>query len=495
MLQQFLRTASDGWDLALASARNLFAEADLHADEVGGDFAGEAHRLGVAVSEVHEVLREHFGTEPLRRRGHRRRRCATGWPRPRPSYPSSPAHADALERVFAAHRRRRAASAQRVHGDLHLGQTLRTSLGWKLVDFEGEPAKPLAERRLPDSPWRDVAGMLRSFDYAAQSVVKDLDSGRRARPADRLPRRRVDCSATATAFLEGYVEQRGEPVAAADPDRAGPHRRLRGRQGRLRGRLRGPQPAHLAGHPAAAPSTGSELTADDASPTIGELDLHLINEGRHERLWEALGAHVVAGGTAFRVWAPDAREVQVRGDFNGWDGSRNPLTQVGGVRRLGGLRPRRRLGRALQVPRPRRRRRVARQGRPDGLPHRGPAGHRLARLREHARVDRRRVDGRARRRGPRPTSSRCRSTRCTSARGASTPAAGPYSYDDLAEHLDGVRRRDGLHPRRAAARDGAPVRRLVGLPGHVVLRADLALRRPRRLPPAGRRRCTTPASA
>ena len=65
MLQQFLRTASDGWDLALASVRNLFAEADLHADEVGGDFAGEAHRLGVAVSEVHEVLREHFDTEPF----------------------------------------------------------------------------------------------------------------------------------------------------------------------------------------------------------------------------------------------------------------------------------------------------------------------------------------------------------------------------------------------------------------------------------------------
>src|SRR6201999_573412 len=64
MLQQFLRTASDGWDLALASARNLFAEADLHADEVGGDFAGESHRLGVAVSEVHQVLRDHFPTEP-----------------------------------------------------------------------------------------------------------------------------------------------------------------------------------------------------------------------------------------------------------------------------------------------------------------------------------------------------------------------------------------------------------------------------------------------
>ncbi|MGI8900355.1 MAG: maltokinase N-terminal cap-like domain-containing protein, partial [Nocardioides sp.] len=60
MLQQFLRTASDGWDLALASVRDLFAEADLHADEVGGDFASEARRLGVATAEVHDALASAF---------------------------------------------------------------------------------------------------------------------------------------------------------------------------------------------------------------------------------------------------------------------------------------------------------------------------------------------------------------------------------------------------------------------------------------------------
>ena len=93
MLQQFLRTATDGWELALASVRNLFAEADLHAEEVGGDFAGEAARLGRALAETHETLAEHFPVAVLSadetsaladamrdrlRRGDRRRASARG---------------------------------------------------------------------------------------------------------------------------------------------------------------------------------------------------------------------------------------------------------------------------------------------------------------------------------------------------------------------------------------------------------------------------------
>ncbi|MCW2846702.1 MAG: hypothetical protein JWR90_676 [Marmoricola sp.] len=215
MLQQFLRTASDGWELALSSARNLFAEGDLHADEVGGDFAGEAHRLGVAVSEVHEILREQFGSAPLdaaatAERMRARLAEATA------VVPELAPHTAHLEDVFA-----RVADAsgdvQRVHGDLHLGQTLRTSLGWKLVDFEGEPAKPLAERRLSDSPWRDVAGMLRSFDYAAKSVVKDMHS--HEEPSSQIAYRAKEwLQRNRAAFLEGYVERRvarGESVLTA----------------------------------------------------------------------------------------------------------------------------------------------------------------------------------------------------------------------------------------------------------------------------------------
>jgi maltokinase len=213
MLQQFLRTASDGWDLALASARNLFAEGDLHADEVGGDFAGESHRLGATVSEIHELLRRHFGTTPFDAKNtaeamRDRLDVVVG------AVPDLAERAPALAELFAKVAEADGApdvrkSAQRIHGDLHLGQTLRTSLGWKLVDFEGEPLKALEQRKLPDSPWRDVAGMLRSFDYAAQSVVRDLHS--QAEPGSQIVYRANEWTArNRAAFLDGYVEHRAQ---------------------------------------------------------------------------------------------------------------------------------------------------------------------------------------------------------------------------------------------------------------------------------------------
>jgi maltokinase len=212
MLQQFLRTASDGWDLALVSTRNLFAEGDLHAEEVGGDFAAESHRLGAAVAEVHLVLADAFPVESLDTAAtvdSMRRRLAAA----ASVVPELAQHRDALEERFAAaaavppgeHR------AQRIHGDLHLGQTLRTSLGWKLVDFEGEPVKDVAERRLADSPWRDVAGMLRSFDYAVRAVARDISATEEE--ASQIAYRSEEwVKRNSAAFLDGYVSQRGEPL-------------------------------------------------------------------------------------------------------------------------------------------------------------------------------------------------------------------------------------------------------------------------------------------
>jgi 1,4-alpha-glucan branching enzyme len=76
-----------------------------------------------------------------------------------------------------------------------------------------------------------------------------------------------------------------------------------------------------------------ELVTDDPYrhlPTLGEVDLHLIAEGRHEELWRVLGAHVRGqAGTSFAVWAPNARGVRVIGDFNHWDGRAYPMRSLG----------------------------------------------------------------------------------------------------------------------------------------------------------------------
>ena len=207
MMQSFLRNASEGWAMATASVRDLFAEGDLHADEVGGDFAGEAERLGAATAEVHALMAR---TLPIRTAGpedsqatarqlHERLDAAAT------AVPDLAPYADAIRAVYAEiGRLSDPVPIQRVHGDLHLGQVLRTQDGWVLLDFEGEPARTLAERTALMSPLRDVAGMLRSFDYAARHLLAERPGEQHLayRAAEWADRNR-------DAFCDGYAKAAG----------------------------------------------------------------------------------------------------------------------------------------------------------------------------------------------------------------------------------------------------------------------------------------------
>jgi maltokinase len=210
LLQAFQRHATEGWAMATASVRDLFAEADLHADEVGGDFAAESERLGAATAEVHLLLREALPSaeadaDESARTGqqlHARLDEALA------VVPQLEPYAAPLREVYdRLAERTEPVPVQRVHGDYHLGQVLRTEHGWLLLDFEGEPARPLGERTALMSPLRDVAGMLRSYDYAARHLLAERGGdGQLAYRANEWAERNRQ------AFCDGYAR-----AAGADP--------------------------------------------------------------------------------------------------------------------------------------------------------------------------------------------------------------------------------------------------------------------------------------
>ncbi|MET9316357.1 aminoglycoside phosphotransferase [Kribbella sp. NPDC003505] len=210
MMTAFQNNSTDGWSFATSSVRDLYAEADLHAEEVGGDFAPESHRLGASTAQVHSELAKALGTdvwEPAKlvehaNAMHRRLDHAAS------VISELQPYRDGLGRWFdALAAYDQPVTVQRIHGDYHLGQVLRTIEGWKLIDFEGEPAKSLVERRALDTPVKDIAGMLRSFDYAARSLLQDHEGDQQIayRAAEWATRNQQ-------AFCDGYAE-----VAGADP--------------------------------------------------------------------------------------------------------------------------------------------------------------------------------------------------------------------------------------------------------------------------------------
>jgi maltokinase len=212
--QPFLWDGTEGWKLALGSARDFIGSDAQEPDpsSAGGDFGAEAGRLGAVTAEMHVALAEVFPNEPFDPE-----RLAS-------SLESSLGGVEAqrrpaLERLIADIRSVSpgdAGMAIRVHGDYHLGQTLRSVSGWYIFDFEGEPARPLDERTKPASGLKDVTGMLRSFHYAAATALHEQMPSDRSNlqgVANAWEQRNRD------AFREGYFSAPGvEKVLPSSAD-------------------------------------------------------------------------------------------------------------------------------------------------------------------------------------------------------------------------------------------------------------------------------------
>ncbi len=233
MLQDFLPKSVDAWSHALARGRSYLAGG------VPNEFAGEMERLGRITREMHDALARAPGElAPVRATGAdvaqwiadttaMMQRAMALLERNASRLPL-PASREAEILV-----KRRAAYAAfvsglgeavggepglltRTHGDYHLGQVLRTANGdFMIIDFEGEPLRPLAERRRKASALRDVAGMLRSLAYAAATLAREAGGGKReADPGIEILTARWERDSRA-AFLRGYFGEEGSNAAQA----------------------------------------------------------------------------------------------------------------------------------------------------------------------------------------------------------------------------------------------------------------------------------------
>ncbi|MEO7070879.1 MAG: phosphotransferase [Nostocoides sp.] len=190
LAQEFLPGVEDAWRVAVRAIAS------------GTDFTDSARALGEATAEVHRALAASLGTTPTTPElaqtvvAQMRSRAAVA----ETEAPALAAYEQQIAALLAAAQDADWPAMQRVHGDYHLGQVLHSpDRGWILLDFEGEPLRPLAQRTQPDQWIRDVAGMMRSFDYAGGSAEH-------ARPGISA---RAWVTATQEAFLDGYAARSG----------------------------------------------------------------------------------------------------------------------------------------------------------------------------------------------------------------------------------------------------------------------------------------------
>lgn len=235
MLQTYLRNGTDGFTMALTSLRDLqadlLADADgevptkEHCDEAvrsqGGSFVGAARELGALTAGMHLALASPEMEPAIRARAisssdlqvaeerierHLATLLDSDDPRLEPLRVNRARLRELLRRVGRA---TPTGMAIRIHGDFHLGQLLRNDDGWYVLDFEGRPAISVLERSEHASPLQDVAGMLRSFDYAAAVALRQQAHPDEATARTLAPYGRSWATTMRSEFWDAYVREPG----------------------------------------------------------------------------------------------------------------------------------------------------------------------------------------------------------------------------------------------------------------------------------------------
>lgn len=202
VVQPYLAGGTEGSSLAMTSLRDFYDEACEDPAECGGDFAGEARRLGEVSAQMHLALARALGSQPG---------DSSAWASTAEAQLARLDEQDAdvaavRELVHELRSVRDSGTTIRVHGDYHLGQVLRTDEGWFVLDFEGEPARPAGERQAWSSPLKDVAGMVRSMDYATELALDERDEGERETLG---PLGAAWSARNRGAFMDGYYATEG----------------------------------------------------------------------------------------------------------------------------------------------------------------------------------------------------------------------------------------------------------------------------------------------